>query len=95
MAPLSVSTYTTPSNGVSLLRLLLSGLSTSQVLSDVGGINSLAAESLDGFPALSNGRWDVGILHLLVDVSRSLREGTLDKLALVESCSQEDGVNAQ
>lgn len=50
---------------------------------------------LDCLPTLSDGRWDIGVLDLLVDAGSQLGKGTLDELALGESRAQEDCVDAQ
>ncbi len=79
---------------IRLLRLLLRSRST-QILSHIGGIDNLTTKTLHSVPTLSGRRWEVGVLNLLVNVGRSTRESALNKLTLVESCSQEDSVDGQ
>lgn len=71
------------------------GGSGSNVFPQVRCFDCLTKESLGGFPALSDHRGDVRVLHLLVDVGSSLGKGTLHKLTLRESSSQEDRINPQ
>jgi hypothetical protein len=75
--------------------LLLWDLSTTHILPHIRGINDLSEKSLDSLPTLSNSRWDIGVLNLLVNTSGKLTESALDELALGESCSKEDGVDTE
>lgn len=77
---------------VDLLWLLLR-CSTSNILPDIGDINELASGYLCAFPPLSNRRGHALVLDLRVNHGRSMGEGALHKVALVESCSQEDCIN--
>ena len=77
---------------IDLLWLLLR-CSTSNIFPDIGDINELAPGYLCAFPPLSNRRGHALVLDLRVNHGRSMGEGALHKVALVESCSQEDCIN--
>lgn len=80
---------------VRLLRLLLSSGCTTGILSEICGINSLAADTFDCLPTLSNGGRNVGVLDLLVDSSAKLAKGRLHKVALLVTGAEKDGVDGQ
>lgn len=78
-----------------LLSLLWGSLSTSEVLPHISGINSLSRQVLDSIPGVLGRRRNVLLVDLLINSCRELAEGTLNKCALVESCSQEDSVQTK
>lgn len=79
-----------------LLSLLWCSLSvTTKILSDIGSLNCLSGEVLGSSPGLLGSGWDILLVDLLINKRTSLREGALDKGALVESRTEEDGVKTK
>ena len=78
-----------------LLRLLLDVDATAHVSSHVSSINNLLTNTLGSCPALLDSRWNVRVLHLLINTSSSLGESVLDKVTLVESSTEEDRIDAE
>lgn len=78
-----------------LLCLLRSSLRITKVFSHICSLNTLTRHILDGIPSLLSRRRHVLLVDLLVNSCRELAEGTLNKSALVEPRSQEDGVEAK
>ena len=80
---------------VHLLRLLLHVDPTAHISSHVSCINNLLTNTLGSCPTLLDSRWNVGVLHLLVNTSSPLGESILNKVALVEASTEEDCVDTE
>ena len=83
------------SASVHLLGLLLHVDPTTHVSPHVSSINNLLTNTLGSCPALLDSRWNIRVLHLLINTSSSLGESVLDKVTLVESSTEEDCIDTE